>query len=186
MPLFLLLLIIPAIETFVIIKVANVIGGWTAFGLVILSAILGSHLLRQQGMAKLQAFRQMQMGGVPIMPAESLLDGVVILVSGILLMTPGFITSSFGLLMLLPNIRKAFVQKLMASGSVHVQTSQPQNPFEEAIRQAQRHQSVQDDEQIHDPFDKPLGSGQQHHGKQRQPHQGIIIDGEAEEKSNKW
>ena len=98
-----LLLIIPVMEIAVFIAVGNLIGLWPTLGLVVLTAVIGSVLLRRQGigtLARIQA--EMQAGRVP---ARELVDGVMILAAGILLLTPGLVTDTIGFLLFVPGVR---------------------------------------------------------------------------------
>lgn len=98
-----LLLIIPILEIGVFILVGGEIGFLPTAGLVLLTAILGSILLRWQGfqvLTKLQS--ETQAGRVP---GRELVHGAMILVAGVMLLTPGFITDAIGLLLFVPGIR---------------------------------------------------------------------------------
>jgi len=103
MPLLLLFLIVPIIEIALFIEVGGLIGlGWT-IAIVILTAILGTTMVRSQGMAVLNRIR----GSIEDLrdPTEPLAHGAMILLSGALLLTPGFFTDAIGLLLLIPGIR---------------------------------------------------------------------------------
>lgn len=113
--LFLLFIIMPIAEIAVLIKVGGAIGAWTTIGIVILTAILGTFMLRQQGMATLnKAQQRMQQGE---MPAHQMLEGLLLLIGGVLLLTPGFITDFFGFCTLVPFSRH-FLAKKLAERSV--------------------------------------------------------------------
>jgi len=102
----LLFIIVPAIEIFLLIQVGQVIGGWPTFFLVIGLSLAGAYLLKVQGRHTLmQLRRELSMGA---MPGETLLDGACLLVGGTLLLTPGFFTDIFGLMLLLPGFRGIF------------------------------------------------------------------------------
>lgn len=110
--LFLLFVIMPILEIAVLIHVGEIIGGWNTVALVILSALIGAHLVRREGLSTLaKAQAKMQSGQVP---AAEIGAGLMLLVAGILLVTPGFITDIFGLLLTLPvtrNMLAGFVVK---------------------------------------------------------------------------
>jgi UPF0716 protein FxsA len=102
----LLLIVIPACEIGVLLLSGQLIGVWTTIGLIILTGILGAYLAKKQGMETLKrAQMDMQYGRVP---GEAILDGVCVLVGGVLLLTPGFITDATGFLLLLPQTRIMF------------------------------------------------------------------------------
>lgn len=104
--LFLLFILVPAAEIYVLVKVGGVIGPFATIVLVILTALAGAHLARLQGMSTMLRIRENLDQG--FMPAEELLDGVLIFLAGMVLLTPGFLTDIAGLLILLPGPRNAF------------------------------------------------------------------------------
>lgn len=98
-----LLLVVPIAELAVIIQVAGVIGGWNTIALLILESLLGAWLLKRQGSGILRRIDE-QLRAAKL-PGKELVDGFLILVAGILLLTPGFITDFFGFLLLVPPVR---------------------------------------------------------------------------------
>lgn len=111
-----LFLLIPLLEVYVLIQVGSLIGaGWTIL-LVILTAVVGVNLLRQQGMSTLmRANRLMSQGQIPAM---EMMEGLVLAVGGALLITPGFFTDSVGFMCLLPYTRQQFIRYLLLNSSV--------------------------------------------------------------------
>ncbi len=106
-----LFLTVPILEIAVFILVGQQIGlGWTLL-LILATAIAGTMLLRQQGFGVLNRIRDDVNAGR--MPAEAMAHGVLILVAGILLLTPGFVTDALGLLLFLPPFR-AWVWRVVA------------------------------------------------------------------------
>ena len=101
---FILFLVIPIIEIFFLIKVGEVIGAFPTIILVVLTAVIGAGLLRQQGLSTLARFQQNLSSGK--LPAQELVEGIMLAVGGALLMTPGFVTDTMGFLCLLPFSRK--------------------------------------------------------------------------------
>jgi len=115
------LLFIPILEIAVFILVGGQIGVFPTLGMILLTAIIGSILLRVQGFATLGRIQQKtQMGEVP---GEELVSGVMIMIAGVLLLTPGFVTDSIGFLLFFPPFRK-FLWSSIAS-KVVVQTHSP-------------------------------------------------------------
>ncbi len=114
--LFLLFLVIPLIEIFFLIQVGQVIGaGWTIF-LVVATAVLGAFLLRLQGFQTLQrAQASMSRGEIP---AIEMMEGLCLLVSGALLLTPGFVTDSIGFALLIPPLRQMLILQMMKNSQV--------------------------------------------------------------------
>jgi len=91
--LFILILIVPALEIGVFIWAGDLIGGWSVIGVIILTGIIGASLARQQGMETLRrAQHNMSMGQTP---TGEIFDGICILIGAIVLLTPGFITDFF-------------------------------------------------------------------------------------------
>lgn len=103
MRLFLILLIVPIIEIALFIEVGGLIGTWPTVAIVVLTAILGTIMLRQQGLAALRSVQGRLAAGEN--PGRLLADGAMILVAGALLVTPGFFTDAVGFALLVPAVR---------------------------------------------------------------------------------
>lgn len=110
--LLLLFIVVPLVETWLLIEVGQEIGALTTIGAVIATAVIGSQLVRYQGMRALRDIRAGQLRGEP--PALPLLEGAALLVAGAFLLTPGFITDTLGFLMLVPPLRRQAARKLLA------------------------------------------------------------------------
>lgn len=101
--LFLLFIAVPIIEIAVFIQVGGLIGLWPTIGIVIVTAVIGTALLRRQGLRTLmQAQQSMQSGAFPL---KEVFHGACLLVGGVMLLTPGFVTDAFGFLLLIPWFR---------------------------------------------------------------------------------
>jgi UPF0716 protein FxsA len=130
----LLFIVIPLIELYFIIAVGEQIGAFWTIILVLLTAVVGVNLLRFQGMSTLaRAQKNMAQGQIPAM---EMAEGIALAVAGVLLITPGFITDSIGLLLLIPASRQYIVRMMMAKATVKTnfhggmggfQQGQPQN-----------------------------------------------------------
>jgi len=92
--LFPIFVVMTLLEIYVLVTVGQAIGGLSTVLLVILTALIGSTLLRQQGWSTMAKAQQSIAEGKT--PALEMLEGVVILVSGVLLLTPGFISDGLG------------------------------------------------------------------------------------------
>jgi UPF0716 protein FxsA len=99
-------IVVPIVEIYVIIQVGQVIGAWWTILLLIADSILGSWLIRREGGRAWRALRSALDSGR--MPAKELADGALILVGGTLMLTPGFVTDAFALLLILPITRPLF------------------------------------------------------------------------------
>ncbi len=108
---FILFLVIPIIEIFFLIKVGEVIGAFPTIILVVLTAVIGAGLLRQQGLSTLARFQQNLSTGK--IPAQEMVEGILLAVGGALLMTPGFVTDTMGFLCLLPFSRKFIASNII-------------------------------------------------------------------------
>src|ERR1700712_4389863 len=95
--------VVPLVEIYVIIQIGQVIGAWWTILLLIADSIFGSWLVKREGG---RAWRALQVAlQERRMPAKELADGVLILVGGILMLTPGFVLDVFGALCILPFTR---------------------------------------------------------------------------------
>jgi UPF0716 protein FxsA len=101
--LFLCFTLIPVVELYLLIKVGTLIGGFNTVLLVILTGFAGAWLAKMEGMHTMLKVRMNLQQGIT--PAEELLDAVIILVAGVVLITPGLITDFFGLMLLWPVTR---------------------------------------------------------------------------------
>ncbi|MEM5470837.1 FxsA family protein [Hoeflea sp. AS60] len=98
-----LLLVVPLAEIAAFVVIGGQIGVWATLGMVLLTAIVGSFLLRWQGVGLFNRINtEVRANRVP---GRELVHGVMILVAGILLLTPGFVTDSLGFLLFVPAIR---------------------------------------------------------------------------------
>ncbi len=111
MPLLIILfIVVPIIELYVIIQIGSLIGVVPTLLLLLADALLGSLLLRQQGRGAWQRFNAALAGRR--FPGREVADGLLIAIGGTLLLTPGFITDIFGLLLLIPPSR-AMIRRLL-------------------------------------------------------------------------
>ncbi len=108
--LFLCFTLIPVLELYLLIKIGSVIGGFNTILLVILTGFTGAWLARMEGMNTMMKLRMNLQQG--LMPAEELIDAVIIFAAGVVLLTPGLITDVFGLALLWPVTRNKFKQIL--------------------------------------------------------------------------
>ena len=123
--LFLLFVTIPLIEIGLFIQVGGWLGLWPTLGIVVLTAILGTFLVRAQG---LMALSQIQSNLRDLRdPTESIAHGAMILASGLLLLTPGFFTDAVGFALLVPPFRLAIFNavrsRIKVQSFVHGDTS---------------------------------------------------------------
>jgi UPF0716 protein FxsA len=106
----LLFLVVPLVELAVIIQVGQWLGVADTIVLLVLMSIAGAWLAKREGLAVLRRIqRQLERQR---MPGAELLDAALILLAGALLLTPGFVTDTVGLLLLLPPVRVALRRAL--------------------------------------------------------------------------
>lgn len=106
----LLVVVVPIVELYTFVQVANAIGFFNALGLLVVVSILGGWLAKHQGRRAWARFNEQI--AARRTPSKEVVDGVLILVAGVLLFLPGFVTGAFGLLLLLPPVR-ALVRALI-------------------------------------------------------------------------
>jgi len=121
--LLLLFTVVPLVELFILVKLGGLIGVGATVAIVIGTGVLGAWLARQQGLGVLRRLsEELAEGGLP---AEALIDGLLILIAGAVLLTPGLLTDTLGFGLLLPQgravVRKIVVAKL-------VERAQPRDP----------------------------------------------------------
>ncbi|MBL7131131.1 MAG: FxsA family protein [Candidatus Omnitrophica bacterium] len=126
--LILLFTLVPLIELAILIKIGQHMGVAYTIGIVLLTGVAGAYLAKMQGLITLQKIQEDINQG--IMPADKLFDGVLILCSGILLLTPGLLTDIIGFMGLIPLTRnllkrwvKAKVEDIISQGKVITVTS---------------------------------------------------------------
>ena len=112
---FILFIIFPFIELVILLQVADEIGGWNTVLIIVLTAVLGMFLLRRQGFNTLQRFQARMQSGE--MPAQEIIEGMLIAFSGLMLLAPGLLTDSVGIVCLLPPVRRRIAQRILRSGS---------------------------------------------------------------------
>lgn len=111
---FLTIFVFALTEVVVLSQVSDLIGwGWTILG-VMATAMLGSALLKHQGFDTWMRINERLQKGE--MPGSELIEGVLLLIGGALLITPGFITDGIGFMFLLPVTRKGLARWAMARG----------------------------------------------------------------------
>ncbi len=110
--LLLLFIAIPLAELTLFIQLRKVIGLGPTIAIVIFTAFLGAYLTKQQGLRVLQRYQETLAQGK--LPTAEIMDGLMILVAGAVLLTPGFLTDTIGFLLLVPPVRLWVRQALAA------------------------------------------------------------------------
>ncbi|MBL1272270.1 MAG: FxsA family protein [Oceanospirillales bacterium] len=127
-------IIMPIAEMAVLIQVGGMIGVFNTIGFVLLTAVVGAWLLRQQGLATLLKANQRLNSGE--LPAKEVAEGLILAVGGVLLLTPGFITDTIGFFCLIPFTRHWLaaqaLKRMVASsksGGFYFRAGGGRNPF---------------------------------------------------------
>ena len=105
-------IVLPILEMYILIEVGSLIGAFNTIGLVLLTALLGLILLRQQGFQTLLNARNKLLQAE--LPTEEIVTGIFLAVGGALLLTPGFVTDFIGFMCLLPFTMR-FLMSLIAT-----------------------------------------------------------------------
>jgi UPF0716 protein FxsA len=123
--LFLIFAVIPVIELALLIKIGSVIGTLNTIIIVILTAVVGAYMVKLEGIAVMYRIQENMQQGT--FPAEELINGMMILMAGVLLLTPGFFTDVVGFLMVFPvsrgvikRIAGRYIKKRMSSTDVQI------------------------------------------------------------------
>jgi len=119
--------LVPLVELYLLIRLGTYVGAVDTIAIVIGTGVAGGLLAKSQGLAVLDRIRaELNQGRLP---AESLFDGLLILIAGAMLMTPGLLTDGFGLLLLIPWSRQAIkswlkrkMQEKISAGEFHIST----------------------------------------------------------------
>lgn len=123
--LLILFTLVPILELYVLLEIGSLIGTAATVALIFLTGVAGAYLARVQGFSLINRIQsEMNQGRVP---RGELLDGAMVLVGGVLLLTPGFCTDLFGFSLLVPltrNLYKGFIsrwlEKMMSNGQIHI------------------------------------------------------------------
>ena len=107
----LLFIAIPIVEMWLLISVGSKIGALATIGLVLTTAVIGANLLRLQGLQTLWSVQRKLAEGQ--LPAREIFSGIILAVSGALLLTPGFVTDALGFAALMPSLRDQLAIILM-------------------------------------------------------------------------
>jgi len=113
-------ILVPLIELFLLLQLADLTSGWTTFGIVIITGVIGSILARREGVIAWYRFRSALAEGR--MPGREIQDGLMIVFAAALLLTPGLLTDALGFALLTPLGRDRIGRRLIRryAGRVNV------------------------------------------------------------------
>ena len=117
--------IIPIIEIYLLIEIGSIFGALTAITLVILTGFLGAFMARMQGLQTLFRIQESLREGR--MPSGELLDALLIVIAGLVLLTPGFLTDSAGFLLLIPTTRNFIISWLQRQIELKYMSNRPED-----------------------------------------------------------
>lgn len=100
-----LFILVPLLELYLLIKLGSHIGGPATIAIVVVTGLIGAGLARSQGLKVMGEVRGSLAAGE--MPADAIVDGLLILVAGAVLLTPGLLTDALGFFLLIPRGRRA-------------------------------------------------------------------------------
>ena len=118
--LLLLFILVPIIEIAVFIQVGDILGLGATLFIVVLTAILGVNLLKQQGLKAWQDIQLSMAQGQA--PAKEMASAAQLLFAGGLLLTPGFVTDVIGFTLMIPQVRTFLAARMMRMGNVSVKS----------------------------------------------------------------
>ncbi len=125
MRLILIFIVVPLIEILLLIEIGSRIGAFNTILVIVLTAIVGASMMRQQGFTIMRNIqRDLSQGR---MPTGELINGALVLVGGIVLLTPGFFTDAVGFILLIPATRgfirkkiQLLIRRKIESGDIHI------------------------------------------------------------------
>ncbi len=103
---------VPILEIWLIIEVGGSIGALNTVGIIVITAMVGASLAKRQGLAALQRIQRAMQNGEQV--GSSLVEGALILVAGVMMLLPGFMTDAVGIGLLLPPIRAVAARVIVA------------------------------------------------------------------------
>ena len=103
--------VIPFTELMILLEVSSQWGFWPTLGLILLTAFIGVNLFKSQGLKTLKKFQEKLSHGE--LPKQELMDGLLILLAGTLMITPGLVTDTVGIFALIPVSRRFLSKKLL-------------------------------------------------------------------------
>lgn len=174
---FVLFTIVSLTEVFLFIQIGEILGVPLTILSVILTAAIGVSLLRIQGFETLRRMNQRAQQGE--MPGQEMVEGVMLLISGALLLTPGFLTDAIGFLILTPPIRAAAAAWVVKQGLVQGTSVYWQQGGGAGFQTQKRSQT----RSSADPDEPPIRTARAR-DERGEPHEVHIIEGEYERKDD--
>jgi UPF0716 protein FxsA len=157
--LFLLFTLVPSLELFLLLQIGVAVGPTLTFAIVVLTGVVGSWLARREGWNLLGELSADLQKGIP--PATRLAEGVLVLIGGVLLVTPGVLTDFLGFSLMIPFTRKLIAPRLITYLSTRFEIKAtmgpvtPIHPSGESGRQPEESDTIEqtDSRPFSSPFD---------------------------------
>ncbi|MEZ4374041.1 MAG: FxsA family protein [Polyangiaceae bacterium] len=108
-----LVIVVPLVELFLLLQIDRVVGFWPTIGLTIVTGFLGGSLAKREGLKVWRSWRQAMSELRP--PEQGVVDGVLVLLGGALLITPGVLTDMTGFFLLIPFTRRIIARRVRAA-----------------------------------------------------------------------
>ena len=131
--LLLLFVVVPLIELYLLLFIGSQIGFWPTVAIVLVTGVVGASLAKREGLRVWHSYREALSQGR--LPDEGIVGGLLVLLGGALLVTPGMLTDVVGFLLLLPQTRRFFadriravIEKKLDQGVVQVMGVHPDGP----------------------------------------------------------
>jgi UPF0716 protein FxsA len=116
--LFLIFLAVPILEIYLLIEVGSLVGAFYTVVLVVGTALLGAALIRSQGLQTIEKIKACSSKGE--LPAVPMIEGLLLLIAGALLLTPGFFTDALGFIIVVPILRQQIAKSIVRVGLFQV------------------------------------------------------------------
>lgn len=155
--LFLLFTIVPAIELFLLLQIGSLVGPTPTFVMLLLTGVIGAWLAKREGLAVLQTLGQELQRGLP--PGERVMEGALVVIGGLLLVTPGVLTDLAGVLLIFPPTRRWLAPRALRwfLGNVQVGALQEDVPdADEGVRRRGPEPAYRRPERRPTPFGTPF------------------------------
>jgi len=158
--LLLLMTIVPAVELYLLLHIGQAIGAAETIYIIIATGVVGAWLAKREGLSVIQKIQEDAVNGVP--PGDRLVEGLMVLVGGVLLLTPGVVTDATGLAMIFPltraplaRITKRWLATRVTLNGVHIGTPQA-GPAAQQTRERINRGPSESSSDTDDRFDHPV------------------------------
>ncbi len=151
--LLLIFLLVPILEIYLLIEVGSQVGAFYTVILVVGTAVLGAALIRSQGLQTIEKIKTSSQRGE--LPAVPMIEGLLLLIAGALLLTPGFFTDTLGFLVVIPFIRQEIAKNIIRAGLFRAMgrsggTSTAPNSQFHSGSNSQKHSTLEGDYKVED------------------------------------